>query len=78
MEQDKACAVFTKEADRMTSLINAILEFSKLDSGTVQPNMAENDVREILYDAIQVIEQTAEQKGIEIVPDLPVPLLIYL
>lgn len=75
VEQEKACAVITKEADRMTGLVNAILEFSKLDSGTIQFHMAENDVREILYDAIQVIEQTAEQKGIEIVPKLPDPML---
>lgn len=75
VEQDKACSVIIKEADRMTSLVNIILEFSKLDSGTVQPHMAKNDVREILYDAIQVIEQTAEQKGIEIVPKLPDPML---
>lgn len=75
VEQEKACTVITKEVDRMTGLVNTILEFSKLDSGTIQPNMAENDVREILYDAIQVIEQTAEQKGIEIVPNLPDPML---
>lgn len=75
VEQGKACSIIVKEADRMTSLVNDILEFSKLDSGTVQPHMAENDVREILYDAIQVIEQTAEQRGIEIVPDLPIPML---
>lgn len=75
VEQERACSVIMKEADRMASLVNAILEFSKLDSGTVQPDMAENDVREILYDAIQVIEQTAEQKGIEIISDLPEPML---
>ena len=75
VEQEKACAVITKEVDRMTGLVNAILEFSKLDSGTIQLHMAENDVREILYDAIQGIEQTAEQKGIEIVPKLPDPML---
>ena len=75
VEQEKACAVITKEVDRMTGIVNAILEFSKLDSGTIQLHMAENDVREILYDAIQGIEQTAEQKGIEIVPKLPDPML---
>lgn len=76
VEQEKACSVISKEADRMTGLVNAILEFSKLDSGAVQLHLAENDVREILYDAIQVIEQAAEQKGIEIIPDLPAPLLL--
>lgn len=75
VEQDKACDVITKEADRITSLVNAILEFSKLDSGTVQSNMSKNDVREILHDAIQAIEQTAEQKGIIVVPELPDPML---
>lgn len=75
VEPERACPVIMKEVDRMTGLVNAILEFSKLDSGTIQPNMAENDVREILYDAIQVIEQAAEQKGIEVVPDLPDPML---
>lgn len=35
VEQEKACSIITKEVDRMTSLVNAILEFSKLDSGTV-------------------------------------------
>ena len=76
VEQGKACSIIVKEADRMTSLVNTILEFSKLDSGTVQPHMAKNDVREILYDAIQVIEQAAEQKGIEIIPDMPNPILL--
>lgn len=75
VEQEKACAIITREADRMSSLINTILEFSKFDSGTVHPHMAKNDVREILYDAIQVIGQAAEQKGIEIVPELPSPIL---
>ena len=54
--QEKACAVIDKEIDRMTGLINDILEFSKLDGGIVEPHMEENDVREILYDAVQVIE----------------------
>lgn len=75
VEPDKACAVITKETDRMTDLINNILEFSKLDSGAAQPHIAENDIREILYDAIGVIAPSAEAKGIEIIPDLPEPIL---
>ncbi len=75
VEREKACAVITREADRMAGLVGAILDLSKLDSGMVQPHMAENDVREILYDAIQAIGQAAEQKGIQILPGLPAPLL---
>lgn len=73
--QEKACAVIDKEIERMTGLINDILEFSKLDSGIAKPHMAENDVREILYDAIQVIEAQARKKQIEISLYLPIPMM---
>ena len=49
--QGKVCQIIEKETERMTALINDILEFSKLDSGIVKPHIAEYDVREILYDA---------------------------
>lgn len=75
VDQEKACAVIEKETDRMAGLINDILELSKLDSGAAKPNMTENDVREILYDAIGVIAPAAEQKEIAITFDLPEPLL---
>lgn len=72
---DKGCSVIGKETDRMTGLINSILEFSKLDSGMAQPHMAKNDIREILYDAVGVIEPSAEKKGIQITFNLPEPIL---
>lgn len=75
VEQDKACAVISKETERMTGLVNDILEFSKLDSGVAQPYMAENDVREILYDTVNILEPTAEQRGIRLSVHLPEPLL---
>lgn len=73
--QEKACAVIDKEIDRMTGLINDILEFSKLDGGIAEPHMEENDVREILYDAVQVIEAQARKDHIEISLELPEPML---
>lgn len=75
--QEKACQVIEKEMERMTALINGILEFSKLDSGIVNPHTAEYDVREILYDAAGVIEVSAGQRGIHISFDMPEPLLYF-
>lgn len=46
--QGKTCQVIEKETERMTTLINDILEFSKLDRGIVKPHIGEYDVREIL------------------------------
>lgn len=77
VEYKKACSVIVKETERMSSLINTILEISKLDSGMIQTHMAKNDIREIIYDAIQVIEPAAKQKEIVITFDLPKPILFY-
>ena len=77
IEHKKACAVIIKEIERMSSLINTILEISKLDSGIVQTHKAKNDIREIIYDAIQVIEPAAKQKEIAVIFDLPEPILFY-
>ncbi len=75
VDMDKGCSVIGKETDRMTGLINSILEFSKLDSGMVQPHITQNDIREILYDAIGMIDVAAKKKGIQIVFDLQEPIL---
>ncbi|HCT92812.1 MAG TPA: hypothetical protein DF613_15745 [Lachnospiraceae bacterium] len=75
VSHEKVCAVMVKETERMSGLVNSILELSKLDGGVVQLHIAENDVREILYDAIQSVEAVAERRGISIDFDLPGPLL---
>lgn len=74
--KEKACYVIDKEIERMTELINNILEFSKLDGGVLEPHFAENDIREILYDAVSVIEALAKQKGIYIELNLPEPIIV--
>lgn len=71
---EEACPVLSKETERMGTLIHTILELSKLDSQSLQPQLEQNDVREILYDAIQVIEPAARQASIELDLNLPKPL----
>ena len=56
-------------------VIGNILELSKVDSGAIVPQIAENDLREILYDAAGVILPAAKQQGIELLLDLPDPIM---
>lgn len=76
IEPEKAGPIIIRESERMAGLVSDILEISKLDSGTVRPHLENNDVREILYDAIQTVEPSARLKGIEIIPDLPEPAFL--
>lgn len=61
----EASKVILKESDRMNLLISSILELSKLDSGMIKMNFELNDVREIIYDSVEVNSLVADNKNIE-------------
>lgn len=75
VSREEACSVLSRETERMESLIGTILEISKLDSGIVTPRLEINDVREILYDAMQIIMPAADEKQVEVTFELPAPIL---
>lgn len=75
VEKGKGCEIIVKEAERMASLVGDILELSKVDSGMASPKPTTNDVREIIYDALGIIEPLSVQKNIIIDIDLPDPLM---
>lgn len=74
--KETACAVIDHESARMTALTNDILALSKLDSGILSPTLADTDLREVLYDALQSLAPQAAQRGIQLVPVLPKPLFV--
>ena len=66
-----AAEVILEESDRMTELVDELLDISKIDMGRQQLTLSEMDVRELLYDSIRAVEPTAAAGGIAIVPDFP-------
>ena len=68
---EKGCDIIDRETERMSDLIGSILDLSKLDSGTVRPDITKNDIREIVYDAAGIILPEAEQKDIRVTIDAP-------
>ena len=71
MDTGSAAEVILKESDRMTELVDELLDISKIDMGRQQLALSEMDVRELLYDSIRAVEPTAAAGGIAIVPDFP-------
>ena len=65
-----AAEVILEESDRMTELVDELLDISKIDMGRQQLTLSEMDIRELLYDSIRAVEPTAAG-GIAIVPDFP-------
>ena len=71
MDTGSAAEVILKESDRMTELVDELLDISKIDMGRQPLTLSEMDVRELLYDSIRAVEPTAAAGGITITPDFP-------
>ena len=71
MDAGGAAEVILAESDRMTELVEELLDISKIDMGRQRPTLSEMDVRELLYDSIRAVEPTAAASGITITPDFP-------
>ena len=71
MDTGSAAEVILKESDRMTGLVDELLDISKIDMGRQQLTLSEMDVRELLYDSIRAVEPAVVSGGIAIVPDFP-------
>ena len=71
MDTASAAEVILEESDRMTELVEELLDISKIDMGRQQLALSETDIRELLYDSIRAVEPTAAASGITIAPDFP-------
>ena len=72
MDTGSAAEVILEESDRMTELVDELLDISKIDMGRQPLALSEMDIRELLYDSIRAVEPAASAAGgITIVPDFP-------
>ena len=71
MDTGSAAEVILEESDRMTELVEELLDISKIDMGRQQLALSEMDIRELLYDSIRAVEPTVVSGGIAIVPEFP-------
>ena len=69
MDTASAAEVILEESDRMTELVEELLDITKIDMGRQQLALSEMDVRELLYDSIRAVEPAAAASGFAIVPD---------
>ena len=71
MDVGGAAEVILEESDRMTELVEELLDISKIDMGRQLLAFSEMDIRELLYDSIRAVEPAAAASGITIAPDFP-------
>ncbi|HEY3074799.1 MAG TPA: HAMP domain-containing sensor histidine kinase, partial [Burkholderiales bacterium] len=63
--------IITKETERLTRLINQVLDLSKIESGRADWHESQVDMKEVISDALAGMAQVFEEKGIRVGVQLP-------
>ncbi len=69
-EQKELLGIAKKNVDRLTRLINDILDFQKLDSGRVKFNLEANDVNQIVNDVYKMMVLPAKNVNLDFLLEL--------
>ncbi|MCK4767131.1 MAG: histidine kinase [Desulfobacula sp.] len=62
--------IIIKESERLSRLINNVLDFQKIESGQIQWQMTRLDFREVIEDSIFSTSQLIEEKNIDLTLDI--------
>jgi signal transduction histidine kinase len=62
-EKQESLDVIVGESERLTRLINTVLDFSKIERGQKEYRMAEVDVSEVVHSALKTLKYSLEDKG---------------
>lgn len=76
--QRKFVQVIKNNADRLTALVNDILDISRIDTGRVRLELSDINLKPIIEDVLASLSQQMEEKDLTISADIPESLpLVY-
>jgi signal transduction histidine kinase len=70
-QRKKFLDIITKETERLTRLINQVLDLSKIESGKAEWHESQVDMKELISDSVAGMAQVFEEKGIRVELRLP-------
>lgn len=65
-ERAKFLAIIVKESERLTRLINQVLDLAKIESGAADWHSSEIDMRGVLEDSVSAVSQLFKERRIEL------------
>ena len=71
-QREKFLGIVIKESERLTRLINQVLDLAKIESGNAEWNTGAVDVREVIDDAVSAISQLFRDRNVRVETRLPV------
>jgi signal transduction histidine kinase len=70
-ERRRFLDIITKETERLTRLINQVLDMAKIESGRAEWHVARVDMRQAIVDALGAMSVAFQEKGIGVETRLP-------
>ena len=70
-QRKRFLGIITKESERLTRLINQVLDLSKIESGKAQWRETEVDMRALIGEAVTGMSQVFEESRIKVEVDVP-------
>lgn len=67
---EKGINVIVKESERLTSLVEELLDFSRMENGKMSLKISRIDIVKELSDVIEAIQERAERENIQIISDI--------
>jgi signal transduction histidine kinase len=70
-KRDEFVLIIVKESERLTRMINQVLDLAKLESGSAEWHAAELDVKAVIEDAVSTTSQLVRDSGASLSLELP-------
>ena len=70
-QRAKFLGIITRESERLTRLINQVLDLAKIESGAAEWHPSALDMREVIEDAATALSQIYKERGIKLTTGLP-------
>jgi Na+/proline symporter/signal transduction histidine kinase len=65
-QKDRFLGIIVRESERLTRLINQVLDLSKIESGNAEWHTTAVDLREVIEDAVSSVSQVCVENGIDL------------
>jgi Na+/proline symporter/nitrogen-specific signal transduction histidine kinase len=70
-KREQFIAIIVKESERLTRMINQVLDLAKLESGSAEWHSTELDLKAVIEDAVSTTSQLLRESGAVLTLDLP-------
>jgi PAS domain S-box-containing protein len=68
-EQERFLEIAKRNVDRLSALINDVLDFQKLEAGRMKPDISSNDIKQVISEVYEIMTLFADKNHVKLVSE---------